>query len=604
MGNLGEAQLLTEQISTQVTGSDGINSSLPGVKLIADTAIGLGKMITEGKQLGFRPEWWYFTPTRLIPAPPTEAGPITEFPFFTFLYADLHAHMIALPLTLLLLALAINWLKKIPRLPGAPPTSHRGVEQDAAAQPDSGRAGDIGQWASGIGSLVVGGLVAGALRGTNTADYPTYLVLGGVALFLGTLAAEPAGSLSTWIRLAIRAGVFLGISVVSFNSLLTQTGAYSSLDIWKGSVTPLWAWLNVHLLFLFPIVTFMLLEFKRWGWRWWRRVWKYVLAEWRILLIFLAMTAVAVSALLYRVNPEGALQVDVLYDRQVFFAVVPLAILILLLIVRPRLPAVQRFWLFFVLLAVGLTLVVEVVVVKGDISRMNTVFKYYIEVWVLLGIGSAVAIGWLGDRIRLWSGLGGKLWRGCLYALLGLSFIYVPLAARAKMLDRFVDTMPPGLNGIDYMTQARYSENSKPDFPLKWDYDLIVWMQDSIQGTPVVAEGQSGLYQWGSRISINTGLPTILGWDWHQRQQRSIMPGRVIDTRLSDVRDLYDLPDIAGAKRILDYYHVRYIVVGALEQAFYSPEGLAKFDQMVADGSLRVTYQNEGAKLYEVIRDQ
>ncbi len=573
MGNLGEAQFLTEQISTQVTGSDGINSSLPGVKLIADTAIGLEKMIAEGKQLGFRPEWWYFTPTRLIPAPPTEAGPITEFPFFTFLYADLHAHMIALPLTLLALALAISWLKKIP------------------------------WWTSGgIGSLVVGGLVVGALRGTNTADYPTYLVICGVALFMGTLAAEPAGSLSTWIRLAIRAGVFLGVSVVSFNSLLTQTGAYSSLEIWKGSVTPLWAWLNVHLLFLFPIVTFMLLEFRRWGWRWWRRMWKYVLAEWRILLIFLAVAAVGISALLYRVNPEGPIQVDVLYDRQVFFAVVPLAVLILLLIVRPRLPVAQRFWLFFVLLAVGLTLVVEVVVVKGDISRMNTVFKYYIQVWVLLGIGSAVAIGWLGDRIRTWPGLGGKLWRGCLYALLGLSFLYVPLAARAKMLDRFVPDMPPGLNGIDYMTQAEYSENSKPAFPLKWDHDLIVWMQDSIKGTPVVAEGQSGLYQWGARISINTGLPTIIGWDWHQRQQRSIMPGQVIDTRLSDVRALYDSSDIAGAKRILDHYGVRYIVVGGLEQAFYSPEGLAKFDQMVADGSLRVAYQNEGAKLYEVIR--
>jgi len=75
--------------------------------------------------------------------------------------------MIALPLTLLALALAISWLKKIP------------------------------QWtSSGIGSLVLGGLVVGALRGTNTADYPTYLVICGVALFMGTLAVEPAGSLS------------------------------------------------------------------------------------------------------------------------------------------------------------------------------------------------------------------------------------------------------------------------------------------------------------------------------------------------------------------------------------------------------------------------
>jgi hypothetical protein len=48
---------------------------------------------------------WYWIPSRAIPG-----EPITEFPAFTFLYADLHAHMIALPLTVLALAWAISIL--------------------------------------------------------------------------------------------------------------------------------------------------------------------------------------------------------------------------------------------------------------------------------------------------------------------------------------------------------------------------------------------------------------------------------------------------------------------------------------------------------------
>jgi uncharacterized membrane protein len=150
------------------------------------------------------------------------------------------------------------------------------------------------------------------------------------------------------------------------------------------------------------------------------------------------------------------------------------------------------------------------------------------------------------------------------------------------------------------MTQVEYNDGQA--FALKWDYEVIRWLQDNVSGTPVVAEGQSGLYRWQSRISINTGLPTIIGWDWHQHQQRSIMPGQVIDYRLQDVKLLYDSLDAGEAQRILSLYNVRYVIIGALERAYYSPDGLAKFDLMTQQGALRVAYQNEGATVYEVTK--
>jgi uncharacterized membrane protein len=282
----------------------------------------------------------------------------------------------------------------------------------------------------------------------------------------------------------------------------------------------------------------------------------------------------------------------------------PIMLACLLLAVRPRLSVAQRFWYFIVFLAVALTLIVEIVVLKGDISRMNTTFKFYLQVWMLLGISAAVALGWLADRLQHWRGWGARAWKGFMGVLVAASFFYVLTATPNKMSDRWTQPEGPGLNGNDYMRVAEYGI---PPYKLKWDYGAIQWLQDNVKGTPVVAEAGSGLlnvplYQWGSRVSINTGLPTIIGWDWHQRQQRSIMPGWVVDRRLQDVASLYQTVDKNVAQEVVQRYNVKYIVLGDLERATYAPEGLAKFDQMVADGLLRVAYQNEGTTIYEVVR--
>jgi uncharacterized membrane protein len=256
---------------------------------------------------------------------------------------------------------------------------------------------------------------------------------------------------------------------------------------------------------------------------------------------------------------------------------------------------------------VALSAIVEIVVLKGDISRMNTTFKFYMQIWVLLGISAAVALGWLADRLQNWRGWAGWMWKGFMVVLVLASFTYIPLATRGKMLDRWTAAQPPGLNGTDYMLYAQYDDTGQPIYPLQWDHDAITWLQENVQGTPVIAEAAAGvmnvpLYHWASRISINTGLPTILGWDWHQRQQRSILPGWEIDQRLQDVASLYGSPDQSLAKNILDRYNVKYVVVGNVERAHYAPEGIAKFDALVANGVLHVAYQNEGTTIYEVVR--
>jgi uncharacterized membrane protein len=97
-----------------------------------------------------------------------------------------------------------------------------------------------------------------------------------------------------------------------------------------------------------------------------------------------------------------------------------------------------------------------------------------------------------------------------------------------------------------------------------------------------------------------TGLPAIVGWDWHQRQQRAVLPGSLVRSRIQDVRSLYNTSSVTLAQEILNKYDVSYVYVGELERSYYLPKGIAKFEQMANSGILEVVYQDQAVTIYEV----
>jgi uncharacterized membrane protein len=128
-------------------------------------------------------------------------------------------------------------------------------------------------------------------------------------------------------------------------------------------------------------------------------------------------------------------------------------------------------------------------------------------------------------------------------------------------------------------------------------------MRRNITGSPVVAEGQvdQPYRSLASRVAMFTGLPSILGWAFHQSQQREVVPDAVINNRVADVNALYSTTNTAEALSILEKYEVGYIYVGQLEWVYYTPDGLNKFDSMAAQGLLEEVYRNAGVSIYEVM---
>ena len=447
-------------------------------------------------------------------------------------------------------------------------------------------------------SLMLGGLTIGALRATNTADYPTYVGVAIVALAFGTWPAESLKEKDTWFRVIMRVGLLLGSAIILFSPFAPSDRlGGTAIDGWTGSKTELWAYLMAHGIFLFPIVTYLFVEMRRWGLRWSVAAWNR-LGAWGWLI---AVPVVAVALVMLYFALSGV---------TVILIAAPIMAAALLLMPRLRLPGATRFWLLMVVLALALSLAVELVVFRGDISRMNMVFKFYYQIWTLLGIAGAVALGRLWGRLPVeaprWSGA----WRTIMVILVMAGLLYPPFAARGKLAERFYQGAPPGLDGMAYMADSLYTEvdnaGNVHELSLRWDYEAINWMQDNVVGTPVVVEGRSRHeYLWGGRVSINTGLPTLVGWGNHQRQQRGVVvPHNLLDRRIQDTQLLYSDPSIVTAQKILDRYGVKYIVVGELEKMYYPQDGLSKLDRMVQDGALRIVYQNPGVRVYEVISDQ
>ena len=256
--------------------------------------------------------------------------------------------------------------------------------------------------------------------------------------------------------------------------------------------------------------------------------------------------------------------------------------------------------------SMALCLAVEVIVLSGDIGRMNTVFKFYLQVWVLLSVAAAVSLAWVAERARRWRPEWRQLWWLGMAALIFGGALFLPYGVRARAIDRMSPQVGLTMDGMAFVEYGVVSDGARDrdsqEIPLSGDYAAIQWLQDTVEGSPVILEGLGYReYLWSNRVSVYTGLPAVIGWRWHQVQQRTFLPDAMVDWRRDDVRECYDTMDITRARDILHDYGVRYVYVGAYERGYYDLAGLAKFDTMTDQGILRLVYDALGVKIYEVI---
>ncbi|MGE5464452.1 MAG: DUF2298 domain-containing protein [Syntrophothermus sp.] len=615
IGNLAQVKLIVNGVRDMSTVT--VPGNAPAMMKLAQFTNGLSQWMMEHHLTSIRTEWWYWNATRVIPPAQGEAGPINELPFFTFLFGDLHAHMMSLPFTLLVLALALNVLRS--------------------------RAEDRRVWWKDpveILTLLLLALTTGALWTINTWDFPTYILLVGAALILRACAQRGRMDFEALLTAVIQFAVVVIAGRLFFQPFHSNyAGSNFGAELWKGSQTPLYAYLLIHGFFLFVIASYLVIEFLRgYGHNSVVRMARLKLRYWRqparLQTHLEDLTYIQSSHRLAVDASSAALVISLLalIVKPVIGLALFLILLSALLLFSRRPSALRQFLLCMIGLGLTLTIMVEVIVLKGDISRMNTVFKFYLQVWVLWALSSAVALPQLAARFRgertyespvlpepeegeAWTpevaalyegnrrparGTGSLVWWTAFSLLLAACFLYPLTAAPVRMQDRFPDSKATTLDGTVYMMTSTYYDDGRP-VPLNPDREAMEWLRQNVRGIPTIAEASTPLYRWGSRVSIYTGLPTIIGWDWHQKQQRSILPGDIVDRRIQDMNAIFTSTDPAQLKQLLDRYNVQYIYVGPLERIYYAGDGINKFDQP-SDLWTQV-YASDQVSIYKVVQN-
>ncbi|MGE0806095.1 MAG: DUF2298 domain-containing protein, partial [Burkholderiaceae bacterium] len=589
----------------------GVSAAAAALRDDAGTAIDARRALLAGA------EGWYWSPSRTVAQRAGGGTEINEFPAFTFLYGDLHPHLLAMPLQLALLTLMLALIFAPLASPALSTTSPGFWSKPSSRLPPALRRLAACLLWTGIGIAV--------LRMTNSWDWPTYLLLGLAAAALAgwRLAplrhwppAAPVAGFERWLQAVACAAALFVVQWLAAWPFSAQfaTGAVG-LTFYSGPRTALSSWLLMHGWFVLVLVL--------WGWR---------LSRAELATADSAVPAAAarpvsprmrrLPRLLHGLSALGLAYTlaALLWHWRVPEATVPasglqLALLAWLLALACRCrEAAARVGLLAGAAGIAIAFGVEWVVVGQDLGRMNTFFKFHLQSWLLLAVAAGIAVAHLAAAAMqaipaipaIPASPARPTARAARRALILIIIVavpalaYLPLGVVGRMQSRFDASAPWTLDGEAFLQYARLSAGDAT-IALAGDAQLIAWLRRNAAPRDVILEAQLPEYRWGSRIASFTGRPTLLGYRHHQAQQRPLPAlGNAIELRRRNVAALYESTDAARAVAVLKRYGVRFIVVGALERAVYPAAGLDKFAALARGGTLRVAFSAGDDRIYEL----
>lgn len=384
---------------------------------------------------------------------------------------------------------------------------------------------------------IILGMIAGFFYPLNTWDYPTYIAISLAVVFLISVDIKKSLLLS---------GLIVIPSYILFLPYHLNYRKALEIGIITSNRTELIQYLLIFGAFIF-IITYYLINSNN------QQIRKNLL-KWLVGLVILSPLAFIIKF-------------------QLLILLIPLGILAYSGMVREKEP-VRKFLFLLVLMGVLLSLFAEVFYIKDAMSRLvyfryNTIFKLYIQIWILWGIVASYFF----------------------YEMIKKKIVYIAciLILMASIYPVFITISES--KGFKVAPTLDAESSIRKEHP--YEYEAIEWLR-SKNGTPVILQASGFSYAWNSYVSAFTGLPTVLGWEFHEYQWR--MNLEEINIRRSDVEKVYTSSNYEVIKNIVDKYNIKYIYVGSAEHDRYKVTNI--FEEQKE--KFKLVFKNPEVKIYEV----
>ena len=235
--------------------------------------------------------------------------------------------------------------------------------------------------------------------------------------------------------------------------------------------------------------------------------------------------------------------------------------------------------------------------------RSNTMFKFTFAAFIMLSEAmcyAAVRLIWFITKKGTFSSpalIAGFI--SIILMVIPAHYSYISLYQRCE--ENLAKSNYKGLDGTAYL-ETHISTDSYDEYEgnLSGYLKAIEWFNQNVKGSPVICEGYSESYTDGNVISAFTGLPTVIGWQTHEElwryhgivdkasdklvadPERDVWKN-ILTPRHTDVDFIYLESDRDGIQNIINKYKIEYIVLGGIEYKNFDSVNTELFYEMFGD---------------------